>query len=130
MSDQHLIRNAIRCNKCGDEIESTYRHDFRSCKCGAVFVDGGLDYQRVGGDRNDWTDLSVRDTKKPHLGKITDWQKSEVSAQYGLGYQIVGIFVDHPRFAGMRGHTSYVVAHDEETGEIETRNSRYTLVQP
>lgn len=30
-----IIRNAIRCNICGDEIESTYRHDYVECKCGA-----------------------------------------------------------------------------------------------
>ena len=26
-----IIRNAIRCNICGDEIESTYRHDYVEC---------------------------------------------------------------------------------------------------
>ena len=24
-----IIRNAIRCNICGDEIESKHRHDYR-----------------------------------------------------------------------------------------------------
>ena len=50
--------NKIRCNKCGDEIESTFTHEFVECKCGAVFVDGGHDYLRRGGNREDWTDLS------------------------------------------------------------------------
>jgi hypothetical protein len=27
-----------------------YRHDFVSCKCNAIFVDGGNDYWRCGGD--------------------------------------------------------------------------------
>ena len=31
-----IIRNAIRCNICGDEIESTYRHDYVECKCEPV----------------------------------------------------------------------------------------------
>ena len=26
-----IIRNAIRCNICGDEIESKHRHDFVTC---------------------------------------------------------------------------------------------------
>lgn len=39
-------RNAARCLHCGDEIESTHRHNFKSCSCGAVCVDGGLDYVR------------------------------------------------------------------------------------
>lgn len=35
----------IRCKKCGDVIESTHRHDFKFCKCGAVAADGGKDYR-------------------------------------------------------------------------------------
>ena len=41
-----IIRNAIRCNICGDEIASKHRHDFVTCKCGACSVDGGHDYLR------------------------------------------------------------------------------------
>ena len=39
-----IIRNAIRCNICGDEIESKYRHNYVRCSCGACAVDGGHDY--------------------------------------------------------------------------------------
>jgi hypothetical protein len=45
-----LIRNAARCRRCGDEIESTHRHDMRWCSCGAIAVDGGLHYARRCGD--------------------------------------------------------------------------------
>lgn len=41
-----MVRNAIRCNICGDEIEPKYRHDYVACKCGACAVDGGHDYLR------------------------------------------------------------------------------------
>ena len=51
--------NKIRCNLCGAEIESTHRHDFKFCPCGAVAVDGGRDYLRRLGDRQTITDLSV-----------------------------------------------------------------------
>ena len=44
-----MIKNAIKCLKCGDELESKTRHDFRGCSCdNGAFVDGGKDYQRVG----------------------------------------------------------------------------------
>lgn len=43
-------KNKIKCKLCGDIIESKSRHDWRQCKCGSVFVDGGLDYSRVGWD--------------------------------------------------------------------------------
>ena len=41
-----IIINVIRCNICGDEIESKHRHDFVECSCGACAVDGGHDYLR------------------------------------------------------------------------------------
>ena len=44
-----LKRNRAKCLKCGDIIESTDRHDFKQCKCEAIFVDGGLSYIRRGG---------------------------------------------------------------------------------
>ena len=57
---RRITRNAIKCNACGDVIESTYRHDFKSCFCGRVSVDGGLDYLRRGyiDSKDDYTDLS------------------------------------------------------------------------
>jgi len=41
-----VIRNRAQCAKCGDIIESTNRHDFVTCGCGEISVDGGLDYLR------------------------------------------------------------------------------------
>lgn len=46
-------RNRIRCGKCNEIIESTFRHDFKGCGCGAVYVDGGNDYCRMGGNFED-----------------------------------------------------------------------------
>lgn len=63
-------------------------------------------------------------TDKPHKGSLKDWFKYEV----GDGYIICGRFIGHPQFNGEHGHTSLVLSHNEETGEIETRNSRYTLI--
>ena len=55
-----ILRNAIRCNHCGEVIESAHRHDFRTCRCGCVSVDGGHDYLRRGAVNGpgDYTDLS------------------------------------------------------------------------
>lgn len=55
-----ILHNRIKCNHCGDIIESTHRHDFKRCKCGRVFVDGGHDYGRRGyKEEGDYTELSV-----------------------------------------------------------------------
>ena len=46
MIGKPITRNAIQCNICGEVIESTSVHDFRTCSCGCVSVDGGHDYLR------------------------------------------------------------------------------------
>ena len=53
-----IIKNAIKCKKCRDEIESKTVHDFKFCKCESVAVDGGHDYLRRLGASEDWEDLS------------------------------------------------------------------------
>lgn len=60
MSKIRIIRNMARCKRCDTIIESKYRHDFQSCKCGGIFVDGGKDYFRRGMEREDlFEDLSI-----------------------------------------------------------------------
>ena len=54
-----IIKNAIQCRNCGDEIESKTVHDFKFCKCGSVAVDSGHDYLRRCGNRADWEEMSV-----------------------------------------------------------------------
>ena len=53
-----IIRNAIRCRKCGDIIESETVHDFRVCSCGACAADGGHYSLRRCGNLGDWEELS------------------------------------------------------------------------
>lgn len=72
--------------------------------------------------------------RKPHKGRIS------VTGEFptpglGLGYLYLCKFLDHPEFGGERGHTSYIVRderdvprHLNDSYEIETRNSRYTVV--
>ncbi len=62
--NKKLIHNRIKCLKCGDIIESTHRHDWVQCSCGACFVDGGHDYMRVGGNFEDWEDMSEWETEE------------------------------------------------------------------
>ncbi|MBQ6610805.1 MAG: hypothetical protein IJH70_10245 [Oscillospiraceae bacterium] len=52
-----IIHNRIRCKKCGEIIESHTVHEFKWCSCGAVAVDGGKDYLRRCGNREDYEDL-------------------------------------------------------------------------
>lgn len=45
-----IIQNAVSCLACGDFIVSKHRHDFVTCTCGAISVDGGQEYLRRVGD--------------------------------------------------------------------------------
>lgn len=57
-----ILRNAARCFKCGDEIESTHVHDFKSCSCGAIAVDGGREYIRRLGQPEDIIEMSEHES--------------------------------------------------------------------
>ncbi len=60
-----IISNKAKCLKCGDVIESKSVHDFVTCSCGSLSVDGGKDYLRRVGNYGDFEDLSeIQDNKK------------------------------------------------------------------
>lgn len=45
-----IVRSRAKCLRCDQVVESKSRHDFVSCPCGGIFLDGGLDYIRYGWD--------------------------------------------------------------------------------
>ena len=64
-----IIKNAIQCKLCGDIIESTDRHNYVECKCGACAVDGGHDYLRRSFKEKDcYIELSITE----EIDNITD----------------------------------------------------------
>ena len=68
---------AIKCNKCGYAIYSRTRHDFHSCECGDVCVDGGFDYLKVcynsdTGSGYEYIELEIDATKEE---LYQDWNK-------------------------------------------------------
>ena len=57
-----LKTNMIKCVHCGEVIESKATHDMKFCSCGAVSVDGGLEYIRrsfLTRPEDDYEELSV-----------------------------------------------------------------------
>ena len=58
---EKIKTNKIQCNFCKDIIESIHRHDFKSCLCGRVSVDGGKDYLKrcfTESPEKDYTELT------------------------------------------------------------------------
>lgn len=57
-----LLRNSATCNHCKDELESKHRHDFVTCSCKKLSIDGGKDYSRILFETADgYTDTSIED---------------------------------------------------------------------
>ena len=52
-----IYSNSLICKKCGEEIRSKNKHDFRRCKCGACAIDGGSHYVRILGN---WGDFETK----------------------------------------------------------------------
>jgi len=52
-----MTRNRAQCRKCKDIIESKHVHDFVTCKCGAISVDGGQDYIKRSGNPKDFMEV-------------------------------------------------------------------------
>ena len=75
--------NAIQCQNCKDIIFSRARHDFRSCNCGKVSIDGGFDYIRIAFSKEcfgpEVFDYEVEATKKE---LYDDWNNKK--NLYGL----------------------------------------------
>jgi hypothetical protein len=65
------MRNRAKCKLCDDIIESFHRHDYVTCKCGHISVDGGNDYHRC--RAGDWANfLRVDDEGNTIVPKIVD----------------------------------------------------------
>ena len=59
-----IIQNEAECRKCGEIIWSAHRHDFKSCSCGAISVDGGMAYIRRCGNPEDIIERRILKTSE------------------------------------------------------------------
>ena len=76
-----ILSNQARCVACGDAPFSAHRHDFQYCKCGAMAVDGGMDYLRRLGDPEAIEEMSItisEDTYDALVKAINDDSKNDL----------------------------------------------------
>lgn len=60
MNDTKILSNSVKCNLCQDVIFSRYTHDYVTCECGNVSVDGGMDYlKRCCTIKDSYEDISI-----------------------------------------------------------------------
>lgn len=53
---EKIIKNSAQCRLCKVILVSEYVHDFKTCKCGEISVDGGTEYIRRG-CLTDWMNI-------------------------------------------------------------------------
>lgn len=74
MEGKKILFNRARCRRCGTFLESKTVHDFRTCACGAISIDGGREYiHHVAVDWDFFEDLcEYEELIDPHTGvKLT-----------------------------------------------------------
>lgn len=72
-----IIRNAAKCAKCHDVIQSVHNHDFVECECGAIAVDGGNSYLRAVGNVEDFIPLYVS-TNEPFVPESVQLEHTDI----------------------------------------------------
>lgn len=89
MTDTYVVSNQIRCPKCSDTPFSMHRHDFATCKCGAVSVDGGQEYfKRVG---SSWEEMSVTIDPVALVAIIKEVEEAMESGRNPLGVTLAAL---------------------------------------
>jgi len=66
-----IIKNAIQCNHCKEEIRSYNVHDAKMCHCNTCGVDGGYEYLRRVGDN--YTEKSVYFNSETHFADVREY---------------------------------------------------------
>lgn len=124
-----MLRNIAKCKKCGDIIESKHRHDYVVCSCGAIFVDGGHDYIRRGGDQFD-------EEFDRQNGYLVEKPTPQVTVLDGaqLDYLDMNTLVTRVwewfEVKGLKDPVMQMVKVQEEVGELAHQISRNKLHDP
>lgn len=65
-----VYANMAKCLECGDIIRSKNKHDYRSCSCGKLSVDGGSHYLKRAGDNYEELSIMFTDTSTPKIDVV------------------------------------------------------------
>lgn len=87
-----IIVNQVECLKCGDKPFSKHRHDFVSCKCGNISVDGGQEYLRRVGSLRDGSvkelSYSLPDDVVKACTEAVNWGKDTGRNSFGIALAV------------------------------------------
>ena len=70
------MKNRAKCKLCEDILESFHRHDYVTCKCGEISIDGGNDYCKA--SARDWANfLRIDDEGNTIVVKVEEPKESK-----------------------------------------------------
>jgi len=81
---EKVLVNKAECALCHDVVESTHVHDFRSCKCGEISVDGGREYIRRGARHLS----NIIERSEVLEQPVSEWLADDVRKSKDFGYTI------------------------------------------
>ena len=86
-----IIQNAVTCLSCGDYIFSRHRHDFVTCTCGSISVDGGQEYLRRVGAIDACVDMSwsLPDDVYNECAKVVEEAKENNRNKFGIANAVM-----------------------------------------
>ena len=61
MKPEEIKLNAAKCAKCGAVIVSLTLHDWQTCPCQAIYIDGGYNYPREGGEPKNFAAVTAQE---------------------------------------------------------------------
>lgn len=76
---------AIECPLCKDLVFSRCTHDFRSCSCKAVAIDGGMDYWRIS-----WNPILIKEPPDSCILEVSQ-TKEELRSDWNFGEDKYGL---------------------------------------
>lgn len=85
MDNDYIVSNQAKCLKCDDVIWSGHRHDFRTCSCGSLSVDGGQAYLKRVGISGEYEDQSIKVPESLVMSIEDALADSEASGRNHLG---------------------------------------------
>jgi hypothetical protein len=122
-----IIQNAVNCLSCGDFIVSKHRHDFVTCTCGAIAVDGGQEYLRRVGDLSKKVDLSwsLPDELYRACADAVEEARNTGRNKFGIANAVMRTLREAGKIVA--DHEQRILAHNPRMDEIMVEEADGTI---
>jgi hypothetical protein len=122
-----IVQNAVNCLSCGDLIVSKHRHDFVTCTCGAVSVDGGQEYLRRVGDFANSVELSwsLPDELYRSCADAVEEARNTGRNKFGIANAVMRTLREAGKIVA--DHEQRILAHNPRMDEIMVEEADGTI---